>query len=45
VMGAVVQIKQVAEAQARSIRDLEVAITDLAAKADVLGDEVKRFRL
>ena len=45
VMGAVVQIKQVAEAQARSIRDLEAAITDLAAKADVLGDEVKRFRL
>jgi methyl-accepting chemotaxis protein len=43
-MGAVVQIKQVAEAQARSIRDLEAAIVDLASKAETLGAEVKRFK-
>jgi len=45
VMGAVVQIQQVAETQARSIRDLEAAVTDLASKADTLGDEVKRFKV
>jgi len=45
VMGAVVQIKQVAEAQTRSARELEAAIGDLAAQADVLRGEVKRFRL
>ena len=44
-MTAVVQIKQVAEAQARSVRDLEAAITDLAAKADTLGAEVERFKV
>jgi len=45
VMTAVVQIKAVAEAQARSVRELETAIIDLAAKADTLGGEVKRFKV
>ncbi len=44
VMGAVVQIKQVAEAQNLSARDLEKAIADLAAQAEVLRGEVRRFR-
>jgi methyl-accepting chemotaxis protein len=45
VMGAVVQIKQVAEAQSLSAHDLELAIADLAAQAEVLRGEVRRFRL
>ena len=45
VMGAVVQIKQVAEAQNLSAHDLEQAIADLAAQAEVLRGEVRRFRL
>ncbi len=45
VMGAVVQIKQVAEAQNLSAHDLELAIADLAAQAEVLRGEVRRFRL
>jgi methyl-accepting chemotaxis protein len=45
VMTAVVQIKQVAEAQTVSVRDLETAIVDLAAQAEVLRGEVRRFRL
>ena len=45
VMGAVVQIKQVAEAHILSARDLEQAIADLAAQAEVLRGEVRRFRL
>jgi methyl-accepting chemotaxis protein len=45
VMGAVVQIKQVADAQTRSVRELETAIVDLASQAQVLGGEVKRFKL
>jgi methyl-accepting chemotaxis protein len=42
---AVVQIKQVAEAQNHSAKDLEGAITDLAGQADVLRGEVRRFRI
>ncbi len=45
VMGAVVQIKQVADAQNVSAHDLEQAIADLAAQAEVLRGEVRRFRL
>jgi methyl-accepting chemotaxis protein len=45
VVGAVVQIKQVAEAQTTSVRDLESAISDLVNQAQVLGGEVKRFKL
>ena len=45
VMGAVVQIKQVAEAQNLSAHDLEQAIADLAAQAEVLRGEVRRFKL
>jgi methyl-accepting chemotaxis protein len=45
VMSAVVQIKQVADAQTRSVRELETAIVDLASQAQVLGGEVKRFKL
>jgi methyl-accepting chemotaxis protein len=45
VMGAVVQIKQVAEAQNLSALELELAIADLAAQAEVLRGEVRRFRL
>jgi len=45
VMGAVVQIKQVAEAQNLSAHDLQQAIADLAAQAEVLRGEVRRFRL
>jgi methyl-accepting chemotaxis protein len=45
VMGAVVQIKQVAEAQGLSAHDLAQAIADLAAQAEVLRGEVRRFRL
>ena len=45
VMGAVVQIKQVAEAQNLSASDLEKGIADLAAQAEVLRGEVRRFRL
>jgi methyl-accepting chemotaxis protein len=44
-MTAVVQIKQVAEAQTHSVRELEGAIADLAAQADVLRGEVKRFQI
>ena len=45
VMGAVVQIKQVAEAQNLSASDLQEAIADLAFQAEVLRGEVRRFRL
>ena len=45
VMTAVVQIKQVAEAQTSSVRDLEAAIGDLANQAEVLRGEVRRFRV
>jgi len=45
VMGAVVQIKQVADSQNLSAHDLEQAIADLAAQAEVLRGEVRRFRL
>ncbi|HEU4383381.1 MAG TPA: HAMP domain-containing methyl-accepting chemotaxis protein [Anaeromyxobacteraceae bacterium] len=45
VMSAVVQIKQVAEAQTTSVRELESAISDLVSQAQVLGGEVKRFKL
>jgi len=45
VMSAVVHIKQVAEAQSVSVRDLEAAIVDLASQADVLRGEVRRFKL
>ena len=45
VMSAVVQIKQVADAQTRSVRELETAIVDLASQAQVLGGEVRRFKL
>ncbi len=45
VMSAVVQIKQVAEAQTHSARELEGAIGDLAGQAEVLRDEVRRFRI
>jgi methyl-accepting chemotaxis protein len=45
VMTAVVQIKQVAEAQTHSVRELEAAIEDLASQAEVLRGEVRRFRV
>jgi methyl-accepting chemotaxis protein len=45
VMSAVVQIKQVAEAQTGSVRELESAISQLVNQAQVLGGEVKRFKL
>jgi methyl-accepting chemotaxis protein len=45
VMTAVVQIKQVAEQQTYSVRDLEAAIVDLASQAEVLRGEVRRFKL
>ncbi len=45
VMSAVVQIKQVAEAQNASVRELESAIADLVSQAQILGGEVKRFKL
>jgi methyl-accepting chemotaxis protein len=45
VMTAVVQIKQVAEEQTHSVRDLESAIGDLASQAEVLRGEVRRFRI
>jgi methyl-accepting chemotaxis protein len=45
VQAAVVQIKQVAEEQNHSARELEGAITDLAGQADVLRGEVKRFQV
>jgi methyl-accepting chemotaxis protein len=44
VMTAVVQIKQVAEEQTHSARDLEAAIVDLASQAEVLRGEVRRFK-
>jgi methyl-accepting chemotaxis protein len=45
VMTAVVQIRQVAEAQSASVRELEAAIVDLATQAEVLRGEVRRFRV
>jgi methyl-accepting chemotaxis protein len=45
VMTAVVQIKQVAETQIASVRDLETAIADLGSQAEVLRGEVRRFRV
>jgi methyl-accepting chemotaxis protein len=45
VMSAVVQIKQVADAQTASVRDLEAAIADLGSQAEVLRGEVRRFRV
>ncbi len=45
VMSAVVQIKQVAEEQTTSVRELESAISQLVHQAQVLGGEVKRFKL
>jgi methyl-accepting chemotaxis protein len=45
VMGAVEQIRKVAEAQTHSVRELEASITDLAQQADVLRTEVKRFKM
>jgi methyl-accepting chemotaxis protein len=45
VMAAVEAIKQVAEAQTHSVRDLETAIDDLASQAEILRSEVRRFKL
>jgi methyl-accepting chemotaxis protein len=45
VLGAVEQIKQVAGEQDLSVRELEKAIGDLAAQAEVLRGEVRRFQL
>jgi methyl-accepting chemotaxis protein len=45
VMTAVVQIKQVAEEQTHSVRELEAAIVDLANQAEVLRGEVRRFKI
>jgi methyl-accepting chemotaxis protein len=45
VMSAVVHIRQVAEAQSASVRELEAAIVDLASQAEVLRGEVRRFRV
>jgi methyl-accepting chemotaxis protein len=45
VLGAVEQIKQVAEAQDLSVRELEKAIGDLAGQAEALRGEVRRFQL
>jgi methyl-accepting chemotaxis protein len=45
VMTAVVQIKQVAEQQTFSVRELEAAIVDLASQAEVLRGEVRRFKV
>ncbi len=45
VMGAVEQIKRVAETQTFSVRELETAIVDLTQQAEVLRQEVKRFKI
>ncbi len=45
VMGAVHQIRQVAEAQTYSVKDLEASIVDLAQQAEVLRGEVRRFKV
>ncbi len=45
VVGAVDQIKQVAEAQTSSVKELAASIFDLAQQADLLRDEVARFRM
>ncbi len=39
------QIKQVAEAQTSSVKDLAASIFDLAQQADLLRDEVARCRM
>jgi methyl-accepting chemotaxis protein len=44
-MGALEQIKRVAEAQTSSVGDLESAIGDLTQRAGVLRQEVKRFKV
>jgi methyl-accepting chemotaxis protein len=44
VLAAVRQIREVAEAQRGQVRELEAAIRDLGAQADVLRGEVRRFR-
>ncbi len=45
VMHAVENIKSVAEAQSRSMMDLEAAIDLLRQQAEVLRDEVRRFKV
>jgi methyl-accepting chemotaxis protein len=45
VLGAVRQIREVADGQTGLVRELEAAIRDLAHQAEVLRDEVKRFRV
>jgi len=45
VMGAVEQIRKVAEAQTHAVNELEASIADLAAQAEVLKTEVGRFRV
>ena len=44
-MHAVENIKSVAEAQNRSMTDLEAAIDLLRQQAEVLRDEVRRFKV
>jgi hypothetical protein len=45
VVRAVEQIRRVAEAQAASVKDLELSIADLAEQARVLRGEVTRFKV
>jgi methyl-accepting chemotaxis protein len=45
VMGAVEQIKRVVEGQTVSVKELEAAIDDLGTHAQILGGEVRRFKL
>jgi len=45
VVEAVSQIRNVAEAQTYSVRELEAAIVDLAGQAQVLRGEMKKFKI
>jgi methyl-accepting chemotaxis protein len=45
VVGAVEEIKRVAEAQTHSVNELESSIDDLTQQADVLRQEVTRFKM
>ena len=44
VLGAVEEIQRVAESQTHSVKELESSIADLGQQADVLRQEVTRFR-
>ena len=45
VLGAVEEIQRVAESQTHSVKELESSIADLGQQADVLRQEVTRFRV